>query len=637
MKEPVEKAVTISEELIDRIARKLSQGEPVRHSLPVKGRIHIDRPLPFICVYRRPLKRRDAGTEKLVRGEASYLIGQGKERGLSDLVTSIAGVLSAKFKSFLILEIWSGEDQRDNKSEKHPLPKPSFKIFTSRSSPLTETVEALEKALKKIKIYGMTPAVEVNYREKISPPGMTAIVKPKGCTDLNCSVMGLEISPFYRDPHTGNPYPFVLRKLHRLLGRAFKRAFFEFSLSHTDYRPENHLALGRRAVVKAVWDVDRKLAELVNLFDFLFQVTPVNIEQAWNCFRRSGYDRQPVLSYRPLPVDPAKLKRKLYEVQVDRIDDPTLSFLFREKRTEIDRKLTMLGDRGTVKFLYGSLQVYGGVGPELMELAEDILRRLSPYAKGESRTGNFNAKDFAGRARKEIRHYKNIYPGLSSEVQVRKDIVGLMVSHGNLLIGESNNIPASRVEALIQHEIGTHVLTYYNGKAQPFQQLYSGLAGYEALQEGLAVVSEYLVGGLSPARMRLLAGRVAGVKFLTDGASFIETYRKLYNDYGFERKTAFTITVRIYRGGGLTKDAIYLRGLVSLLKYLKEGGDIGTLYIGKIAAAHVPLIKELLWRRILHPPPLRPRFMDDAETQEKLKSLKAGLSVLDLVDRRRKR
>ncbi len=35
-----------------------------------------------------------------------------------------------------------------------------------------------------------------------------------------------------------------------------------------------------------------------------------------------------------------------------------------------------------------------------------------------------------------------------------------------------------------------------------------GLAGYEETQEGLAVLAEFLVGGLSPHRLRQLAVRV---------------------------------------------------------------------------------------------------------------------------------
>ncbi len=87
---------------------------------------------------------------------------------------------------------------------------------------------------------------------------------------------------------------------------------------------------------------------------------------------------------------------------------------------------------------------------------------------------------------------------------------GLMVSGDQLLIGGRTRIPRRRVEALLQHEIGTHLITRYNGHHQPFRQLEVGLAGYDGFQEGLAVLAEYLVGGLSRFRMRVLAARVVG-------------------------------------------------------------------------------------------------------------------------------
>ena len=86
------------------------------------------------------------------------------------------------------------------------------------------------------------------------------------------------------------------------------------------------------------------------------------------------------------------------------------------------------------------------------------------------------------------------------------------------------------------------MLTYYNGRAQPFRQLYSGLAGYDALQEGLAVLAEYLVGGLTRPRLRLLAARVLAAQSVTDGASFVDCFRQLEGQ-GFDQRTAFGIAV----------------------------------------------------------------------------------------------
>lgn len=149
-------------------------------------------------------------------------------------------------------------------------------------------------------------------------------------------------------------------------------------------------------------------------------------------------------------------------------------------------------------------------------------------------------------------------------------------------------------------------------------------------------MAEYLVGGLSLPRMRLLAARVIAARRLTDGASFVDTFRELDRNYEFNQETAFNITMRIYRGGGLTKDAVYLRGLIGLHRYLHKGGELEPLLVGKISAENVPVIQELLWRKVLHPAPLRPRYLDDPQARKRLERARASSSVLDLVDTRKR-
>lgn len=627
----------ISDDFIETVCTRLTQGKQVRETLPLEGRLHIDRPLPFLCVYRRPTRHPDAGTERLVTGEASYLVISGERQlqaGLSTLIRRLTETLADKFGAFLIIELWAARGSGNNDNN-HPVPRPGFSILTSAARPPTATLEALAKALKRIRVLKQSATVDVTYSRRRSPTGLSPLILSTETRELNCFLIGLEVEPVYRDPESGELFPGVLRTLQRRLAPAFRRAFFEFSHLQTTHRPASYQALGRRAVVKAVWHVDRRLAEISNTFDFLLQVTPVNIDAAWAQFRRRRFERTPTLYYRPLPVDPALLKRKLYEIPLERVEDPTLAFLFRQKRAELDRQLTMLGDRGTRKFFYGSLQLFGGVSDDLLALAEALLSQISRRSHEASGT-YLNAAEFAWRARAEIDYYRQIYPALSARVEIRDDTVGLMVSQGDLLIGRHIKVSASRVDALLQHEVGTHVLTYFNGKAQPFQQLYTGLAGYEELQEGLAVLAEYLVGGLSRPRLRLLAGRVVAVRRLEEGASFIDTFRELNRTYGFNQRTAFTITVRIYRSGGLTKDAVYLRGLVGVLDYLNKGGELEPLFIGKIMADHIPIVRELQARQVLRPVPLHPRYMELPQTAPRLTRLRDGLSVLNLIERRKK-
>ena len=139
--------------------------------------------------------------------------------------------------------------------------------------------------------------------------------------------------------------------LRRSLSLALRQSFFEFASSHTTHRPPHYHALGRRAVVKAVWEVDRQLAAVSNQFDYLLQLTPVNTNGAWKQFERERFERVPEFHYRPLPVDPAALKRELYRISIERIEDPALQRLFQEKQEELELKLTMLRDRDTPSWL----------------------------------------------------------------------------------------------------------------------------------------------------------------------------------------------------------------------------------------------------------------------------------------------
>jgi len=175
------------------------------------------------------------------------------------------------------------------------------------------------------------------------------------------------------------------------------------------------------------------------------------------------------------------------------------------------------------------------------------------------------------------------------------------------------------------------VLTYANGSAQPLRQLRDGLAAYEDLQEGLAVLAEWLVGGLTPGRFRILAGRVLGAATLVEGADFVETFRVVRDEAGLSERGAFGVTLRLHRGGGLTKDMVYLRGLRDLLRHLAGGGEFWPLFVGKIGLRHLAAVEDLRQRGVLVEPPLRPRYADDAAALARLDRAREGLSVLDLL------
>jgi uncharacterized protein (TIGR02421 family) len=295
----------------------------------------------------------------------------------------------------------------------------------------------------------------------------------------------------------------------------------------------------------------------------------------------------------------------------------------------LDRQITMLADRDTPNFLYGSLQIYGPVDHGLAGLAWQLLQKL-PRRQRRPRTAWIGARELAALAEVEFERYRG-QAHFQPKLEFRDDIAsGVMVSRDRLLISPGMHVAAQRVPALLDHEIGTHLVTHFNGLAQPLRQLSTGLAGYETLQEGLAVLAEYLAGGLDIQRLRTLAARTVACRSVQDGASFIETFRVLRARCELADDVAFTTTVRAHRGGGLTKDAIYLRGAHEVLAYLRDGHRLEPLLVGKFALRHLPMLRELRRREIVRAAALRPRYLDEPQARRRLERARS-LSVIELA------
>jgi hypothetical protein len=135
----------------------------------------------------------------------------------------------------------------------------------------------------------------------------------------------------------------------------------------------------------------------------------------------------------------------------------------------------------------------------------------------------------------------------------------------------------------------------------------------------------------------LLAARVVAARLMIEGATFVEAFRTLDRTYDFEQRTAYGITLRTFRGGGLTKDVVYLRGLRQILGYLGGGGDLSPLFVGKIATQHIPIVRELQWRGVLNEAPLTPRYMSRPDVLNRLERLAEGVTVPELLERKRKK
>ncbi len=625
--------------LLENLDAALAAGEPFRADLPAGGTVFVDHAALLLVVHRRTKRSgtdpaheaaaTDSAAHRLASVASAHVIdASGTDGDLPALVQAIAERVGEVGGALLVVEVWTALGQDGDDIDPFGR-RPGFAVFVpvEASGPLRYTADALADALSGIEVAGQGAEVsEVSTDAPASPGRPPLLSESKGTIGL----IGLAVDAIYVNERDGEFYPGVLADLRSALAPALDRAASTFARATSAPMPKRASGIGRRHLEPAAHVVDQGLSACSDAFGFLLQVTPVNGAAAWEEFSTGSRKSAPELLYRPLTFDPDAVRRQLFNLPLEQVDDPVVADLLREKRDETAAKIQMILNIETPSFLPGSIALYGAPDTDVLTLAHQLVAALPESSvQGVEQVG---ATVFAAHARAEIEHLQAQWNGVDATVEIRHDMTGrLMVSSGRLLVGGHALIAAERIPALLAHEVGTHVLTFYNGKAQPLRLLQHGTAGYEGLQEGLAVLSEWLVGGLNAERFRTLAARVIGADALARGAEFPETVRRVGEAAGLGPRAAFDVALRLHRGGGLTKDLIYLSGLRDLLAHLAGGAEFWPLLAGKMGLHHLPALEALTERGILIEPRVRPRWSSDPQALARLDRARKGITVLDLV------
>lgn len=597
----------------------LAAGDPIRRDFGRGERLHIDRPMPFLVV--QVGRKREPAARDIVTASSSYLLVGNLQRAKA-IIALVADAMNTRFGHFMVLDI--GELPGDRlASDADYLPPFEVTLSASTHAGMQAAAAALAAATTKVQAKFRRPEL-VQHPLPDDPSAKLGRLLPK------LPFLTLRFAPIYRVPETDAVYPQLIEQLVANLVDAGLQAIAAFAGETKALAISNHRALGRRAFVDAVIRADKAIDEVAQSFDFLLAVTPINASAAWAEFAKSDFSHAPDLLYRPLAVSVDQQKKRLFSVSLDHFEDPVLTTLYREKQQELDLQLSMLAARETPRFVELGRALYGAVEPSLLRVANEILD-TTKSERGKARAENANADLLERHAKAMIKSYADSSDKFDATVELRDDLPGgMMVSGGRLLISRSTVMDKARVEALLSHEVGVHLLTYFNGSAQGLRLFRSGLAGYEGVQEGLAVLAEYLVGGMTVSRLRLLAARVVGCAAMLGGATFPECYQQI-RKLGLPESSAFNLVLRVYRGGGLAKDAVYLRGLLEVLAHLRAGGALDPFWMGKIAASHFGIIQELSTRGLLKAPQTVPAFLAHEGAEMRLKAARAGLSPTDMI------
>lgn len=344
---------------------------------------------------------------------------------------------------------------------------------------------------------------------------------------------------------------------------------------------------------KALLEIDKNIDTLVKQIELLSYVNPTNIEEEKERFFASKYLTDPVFKYPNINFDKFKLHRELFTQPLERIEDTDIKNLYEDIIYAYSGLIQCIENIGNGKqFYFNSLHCFGTPTENDVENAKFILHFEDENRDVERFQAKYSAEDSEVFFKEFSKKYDFSY---HIDYSDKISAIAMVLNNVKTLVLNTNHIYSdNEIAVLTNHEIGVHMVTTMNGLLHQLKIFSHGFPNNEETQEGLAVFSEYMSNNLTITRLKELAYRVIAVDSLAKGYPFSRTFRLLHNQYDLDRESAFYITLRAHRGGGFTKDYLYLSGLKKIYDYYHSGKDLSLLLTGKVSLEYADEIQALI-------------------------------------------
>lgn len=340
-----------------------------------------------------------------------------------------------------------------------------------------------------------------------------------------------------------------------------------------------------------LFEIDANLDRLVKRIELLSYVNPLNIEKEKHRFFASKYSEDPDFKYPKLKFDPYKLHRLFFSQRLERISDEQIRKLYQEIIYYYANMVQCIETVGRGRrFYYNSLGVYGTPTERDVQNAKFILHYEDEPASADLE--KIFSPDEAKAYFEDFAQQYDFPLNIKFSTNIAADAMVSNISQ-TLLIKRNTKFSKNQLLTLANHEIGLHLVTTFNGMQQPLKIFCNGLPKNVETQEGLAVFSEYMSDALTLKRLKELSYRVLASDSLIKGYTFSDTFDLIHNQYKLNRNDAFSITLRAHRGGGFTKDRLYLSGLRKVYKRYANGQNMDNLLTGKVSLDYEEEIKYL--------------------------------------------
>lgn len=335
---------------------------------------------------------------------------------------------------------------------------------------------------------------------------------------------------------------------------------------------------------KTLLEIDTYLDKLVKKIELLTYVNPINIESEKERFFASKYLPEPEFIYPNIDFDKFKLHKELFSLPIEKIEDERIKNLYEDIIYFYSGLIQSIETIGAgKKFYYNSLHSFGTPTELDVENAKFIL-----HFEENLEAEHFKPRYSALETEQFFKDYSKRYDfSYSIKHSDRMGAIAMVLNNQQTLVLNSNHkFSDNEIGVLTNHEIGVHMVTTMNALLHPLKIFSHGFPNNVETQEGLSVFSEYMSNNLTIKRLKELAYRVLAVDSLAKGYSFSKTFRMLHSNYDLNRDDAFYITTRTHRGGGFTKDYLYLTGLKKIYDLYMKGESLDILLTGKVSLEH---------------------------------------------------
>lgn len=416
----------------------------------------------------------------------------------------------------------------------------------------------------------------------------------------NTLVLATEIKKIYCDEITGDSFPKVIQILQQKFKEAILHNAKFFCADLESYENIENVNLLDRKIDQNLTKIDKHLFDLLKNFELLAAVNPMNARTEKKRFFKSTEGIIPKFKYQPIKINAYELKQQLMELPVHTIQDISIKTMYESVVTSYCDKIDIISTLDTPRFLFNNLRYFGRPSKADIKNAKYLLHL--PYLKGEA------AKEpmlNVTQAKEAFQTSLDAY-GIQARIETSTKVISQVMvlnSTKSILFQPNAVFRQKELLGLVEHEIGVHMTTTMNSLEQPLKIFNLGLPLNTLTQEGLAVLAEYLSGNITLRRLKKLALRVLAVESMCNGASFLEAYWEL-GDYGAQEEEAYDICTRVYRGGGFTKDYLYLRGFVKVLKMWEKNENLEPLLVGKTSLDYLSTLEELIERGMIKKPTL---------------------------------